>query len=227
MRPGKLRAAGFEPTPQDLESPALPVELHTRKYSPPIRGGERVVISYRRPLRPRTILRTAEPSRRPAARQAAAAACGPDDTGSYGDAGSVAHVADAASVGKSSKGPARSTDAPVKDAHRSGVPCVMTIRSAVGRISAPRRRFPRLQKAASMRTTTFAGVALIIGCLLTLAVPPAVPEEPAASAAPKAFIDGTGPGWRTLGEADFVNVNTDPDTWTWKGGGVHCTGKPV
>src|SRR5437899_7870426 len=142
-------------------------------------------------------------------------------------AGRCKTYGDAGSVGKSSKGPARSTDAPVKDALRSGVPCVMTIRSAVGRISAPRRRFPRLQKAASMRTTTFAGVALIIGCLLTLAVPPAVPEEPAASAVPKAFIDGTGPGWRTLGEADFVNVNTDPDTWTWKDGGVHCTGKPV
>lgn len=44
---------------------------------------------------------------------------------------------------------------------------------------------------------------------------------------PKATIDGTGPGWRELGEADFVNVNTDPDTWTWKDGVVHCTGKPV
>ena len=44
---------------------------------------------------------------------------------------------------------------------------------------------------------------------------------------PKATIDGTGLGWRQLGEADFVNVNTDPDTWTWKDGMVHCTGKPV
>lgn len=47
------------------------------------------------------------------------------------------------------------------------------------------------------------------------------------SALPKATIDGTGPDWRELGEADFVNVNTDPDTWTWKDGVVHCTGKPV
>lgn len=44
---------------------------------------------------------------------------------------------------------------------------------------------------------------------------------------PRALIDGTGLGWRTLGEADFVNVNTDPDTWTWKDGHVQCTGKPV
>ena len=43
----------------------------------------------------------------------------------------------------------------------------------------------------------------------------------------KAGIDGVGPGWRTLGEEDFVNVNTDPDTWTWKEDGVHCKGTPV
>ncbi|MDO7679065.1 MAG: DUF1080 domain-containing protein [Pirellulales bacterium] len=43
----------------------------------------------------------------------------------------------------------------------------------------------------------------------------------------KAFIDGIGPDWRTLGENDFVNVNCDSDTWTWKAGSVHCTGKPV
>ncbi|AGA29844.1 3-keto-disaccharide hydrolase [Singulisphaera acidiphila] len=45
--------------------------------------------------------------------------------------------------------------------------------------------------------------------------------------APKAFLDGTGPGWKTLGEADFAHVNGDPDTWTWKDGGVFCTGLPV
>jgi hypothetical protein len=44
---------------------------------------------------------------------------------------------------------------------------------------------------------------------------------------PKAFIDGSGPGWRELGEPDFVNVNCDPSTWTWKGDMVHCTGQPV
>lgn len=46
-------------------------------------------------------------------------------------------------------------------------------------------------------------------------------------AAPKAFIDGAGPGWRDLGEKDFVNVNCDPDTWTWQAGVAHCKGQPV
>jgi hypothetical protein len=44
---------------------------------------------------------------------------------------------------------------------------------------------------------------------------------------PRAFIDGTGPGWKTLGAEDFVNVNCDEDTWTWKDDSVHCTGKPI
>ena len=43
----------------------------------------------------------------------------------------------------------------------------------------------------------------------------------------KAFIDGNGPGWKTLGEADFENGNCDADTWTWKDGVAHCTGKPI
>jgi len=46
-------------------------------------------------------------------------------------------------------------------------------------------------------------------------------------ALPKAYIDGLGPGWSELGEADFVNVNCDPDTWTWKEGTIFCTGHPV
>lgn len=44
---------------------------------------------------------------------------------------------------------------------------------------------------------------------------------------PKAFIDGTGPGWRTLGEGDFANVNCYQDTWSWKDGMLICTGKPI
>ena len=44
---------------------------------------------------------------------------------------------------------------------------------------------------------------------------------------PKATIDGTGPEWRAPGEEEFVNVNCDNDTWTWKDGVIHCTGQPV
>lgn len=45
--------------------------------------------------------------------------------------------------------------------------------------------------------------------------------------APRAFIDGTGPGWRMLSEADFAHVNGDPDTWSWKEGITYCTGRPI
>jgi hypothetical protein len=55
----------------------------------------------------------------------------------------------------------------------------------------------------------------------------AADASPAGAALPKATIDGTGPGWRSLGQADFVHVNCDPDTWSWKDGLVHCTGQPV
>jgi len=44
---------------------------------------------------------------------------------------------------------------------------------------------------------------------------------------PRAFVDGTGQGWRSLGEKDFVNVNCQPDTWTWKDNLLSCTGQPI
>ncbi len=44
---------------------------------------------------------------------------------------------------------------------------------------------------------------------------------------PSARIDGRGQGWQSLGQSDFVNVNCDDDTWTWKDGHAYCTGKPV
>ena len=45
---------------------------------------------------------------------------------------------------------------------------------------------------------------------------------------PKAFLDGiSGPGWVTLGEKDFAQVNCDPETFQFKDDGtMHCTGKP-
>jgi 3-keto-disaccharide hydrolase len=52
-------------------------------------------------------------------------------------------------------------------------------------------------------------------------------DEKAATDAPKAFIDGTGPGWVALGFQDFTPVNGDPDTWSEQGDIIHCKGKPV
>ena len=48
-----------------------------------------------------------------------------------------------------------------------------------------------------------------------------------AASLPKAFIDGSAPGWRQLTEDNFENVNCIEDTWTWRDGSVHCTGQPV
>ena len=50
-------------------------------------------------------------------------------------------------------------------------------------------------------------------------------QSPAAQ--PKAFIDGTGPGWRTLGPNDFARVNDRPDTWKWDGEILKSTGVPI
>jgi hypothetical protein len=44
---------------------------------------------------------------------------------------------------------------------------------------------------------------------------------------PKAFVDGTEPGWRTLAEGDFADVNGEPDTWTWNNGLLSCSGHPI
>ena len=44
---------------------------------------------------------------------------------------------------------------------------------------------------------------------------------------PKAFIDGTGSGWRTLGAADFARVNDHPGTWQWDGDVLRSTGVPI
>ena len=66
--------------------------------------------------------------------------------------------------------------------------------------------------------------AAAIGCFFLLLLASSPSEEPTL---PSAVIDGTGQGWRSLGEDDFVNVNCDPDTWTWRDGVAHSTGKPV
>lgn len=69
--------------------------------------------------------------------------------------------------------------------------------------------------------------ALIAGLLVGLPAAFAMPDEPATTPRPRAFIDGTGPGWKPLGKADFTAVNCPEDTWSWKDGLVACTGQPV
>ena len=44
---------------------------------------------------------------------------------------------------------------------------------------------------------------------------------------PRAYIDGTGPGWQTLEKEDFADVNGRPDTWVWKGDLLTSTGQPI
>lgn len=41
------------------------------------------------------------------------------------------------------------------------------------------------------------------------------------------LLEGKGEGWVELGEKDFKNVNCAEDTWSFKDGVIHCTGKPV
>ena len=69
-------------------------------------------------------------------------------------------------------------------------------------------------------------IAMLGACVMSaLCIPPGLAREP--QNAPRAFVDGRGTGWRTLGEKDFVNVNCLPGTWTWKGDLLSCTGQPV
>jgi Domain of Unknown Function (DUF1080) len=70
----------------------------------------------------------------------------------------------------------------------------------------------------------YAGFILAVASL-SLTLPEAADAPPTAP--PKAYIDGSGLGWRPLGESDFTAVNCPTNTWTWKSDGVDCTGQPV
>ncbi len=76
-----------------------------------------------------------------------------------------------------------------------------------------------------MRKTFRSYPAPCVLAVVALACLAVVADEPAG--VPRAFLDGTGPGWRALGEVDFTAVNCDPDTWSFRGGVIHCTGQPV
>jgi hypothetical protein len=63
-------------------------------------------------------------------------------------------------------------------------------------------------------------------CIFAIHITPVFSAD-AEPALPKACIDGAGIGWKKLSEADFVPVNGAKDTWSFKNGVVHCTGKPI
>ncbi|MCY2965092.1 MAG: DUF1080 domain-containing protein [Planctomycetota bacterium] len=69
---------------------------------------------------------------------------------------------------------------------------------------------------------------LVSAVMLALVAGASSQDKPAAKpTVTQAFIDGTGIGWRDLVEADFAQVNCDKETWTFKDGEIHCTGRPV
>ena len=68
-------------------------------------------------------------------------------------------------------------------------------------------------------------LAVAIGAWAALAGHPLLAQAPAG--APRAFVDGTGPGWTTLGEGDFVDVNGRPETWVWRGDLLVGSGEPI
>jgi Domain of Unknown Function (DUF1080) len=76
-----------------------------------------------------------------------------------------------------------------------------------------------------MRAASSHRIVAGIGLLLAISARPIGADEPAEL--PKASLDGTGPGWKALGEPDFVDVNCDPRAWTWEDRAAHGTGQPV
>jgi len=69
--------------------------------------------------------------------------------------------------------------------------------------------------------------ALVAGIGVVLFTSPCVAADLVALETHKAFIDGTGLGWRAIEQKDFVNVNCGANTWTWTNGIIFCTGKPM
>lgn len=68
---------------------------------------------------------------------------------------------------------------------------------------------------------------VVLGIVACLFVTPNWSTADDGEATPRAFIDGSGPGWVALGGDDFVNVNCEEGTWTWEDGMAKCTGRPV
>src|SRR5213596_2546002 len=79
-------------------------------------------------------------------------------------------------------------------------------------------------------STTMTTGRLVLFALCIAGIVNVSPQGSAGQALPatnRAFIDGTGPGWRTLGENDFAGVNGNADTWAWREGVLISTGTPI
>ncbi len=63
----------------------------------------------------------------------------------------------------------------------------------------------------------------LLTCLAAVVLRP----QADSTSLPRAYVDGTGHGWRALGLADFVNVNGDADTWVERDGVIVGTGRPI
>jgi hypothetical protein len=75
---------------------------------------------------------------------------------------------------------------------------------------------PRARFARAALTVVLGGAALPLGACAGV-----------AHSTDGAVVDGHGPGWRTLGAADFVDVNGLPDTWIWRGEMLVGSGEPI
>lgn len=78
-----------------------------------------------------------------------------------------------------------------------------------------------MYRAFTLRVLYLVGLSM----MLALCFRPGLAED--SQSLPRAFVDGTGPGWKALGENDFADVNGRPETWTWKDGLLSCTGQPI
>jgi Domain of Unknown Function (DUF1080) len=65
---------------------------------------------------------------------------------------------------------------------------------------------------------------LLLITLLLISPASLAAQQPTVSAVAE---PAPGPDWRNLGQDDFVNVNCDPETWSFPDGEIHCTGSPV
>jgi hypothetical protein len=73
-------------------------------------------------------------------------------------------------------------------------------------------------------------VALALSCLVISLLAGCTVQRystPSSQVLGRAYVDGTGPGWRALEEKDFADVNGQPDTWEWTGDLLVSTGVPI